>query len=229
LESFDAVMSAGYSVSLFTVWDGTIDQVWVKRRVGPGQEEIELTVPGAKPAIRNLHPIRGLDPVNCTPQLGESGTWSDRLPHFRMDFTPSSGDELQSEYVVAREDAPSALAAVSELGHRIAPLLQVSEIRTIARDDLWLSPAYDRDSVAIHFTWRPLAQPVQEALIEIEAALLPLNARPHWGKVFLAEATTIGPLYPRMADFRGLVARHDPDGTFRNAWLGRHVLGHRTF
>ena len=229
LESFDAVMSAGYSVSLFTVWDGTIDQVWVKRRVVPGQEEVELTLPGAKPAIRNLHPIRGLDPISCTPQLGEPGGWSDRLPHFRMDFTPSSGDELQTEYLVAREDAQAAVEAVSELGDRLAPLLQVSEIRTIARDNLWLSPAYGRDSVAIHFTWRPVPQRVQEALVEIEAALLPLNGRPHWGKVFRADATTIAPLYPRMADFRRLVARHDPEGAFRNAWLERHVLGRGTF
>ena len=228
LESFDAIMSAGYSVSLFTVWDGTIDQVWVKRRVVPGQEEVELTLPGAKPAIRNLHPIRGLDPINCTPQLGEPGGWSDVLPHFRMDFTPSSGDELQSEYLVAREDAQAALQAVSELGQRLAPLLQVSEIRTIARDDLWLSPAYGRDSVAIHFTWRPVPHRVQAALDEIEAALLPLNGRPHWGKVFLADATTIAALYPRMADFRELVARHDPEATFRNPWLERHVLGRGT-
>jgi alditol oxidase len=229
LESFDAIMSAGYSVSLFTVWDGTIDQVWVKRRVVAGQEEVELTLPGAKPAIQNLHPIRGLDPINCTPQLGEPGEWSDRLPHFRMDFTPSSGDELQTEYLVAREDAGAALEAVSELGDRLAPLLQVSEIRTIARDDLWLSPAYGRDSVAIHFTWRRVPQRVREALVEIEAALLSLNGRPHWGKVFLADAATIAPLYPRMADFRRLVARHDPEGAFRNAWLERHVLGRGTF
>lgn len=224
-ENFDDLTAAGYSVSLFTVWDGAVDQVWVKSRVVPGQQEVELALPGAKAAIRNLHPIRGLDPVNCTPQLGEPGLWCDRLPHFLMGFTPSNGDELQSEFLISREHATAALGAVNELGDRLRPLVQVCEIRTIAGDDLWLSPQYGRDTAAIHFTWRPEEHKVKRALVEVEAALSSFKARPHWGKVFLADATTLAPLYPRMRDFLRLVAQQDRRGVFRNSWLEKHVLG----
>ena len=108
---------------------------------------------GARPATVDRHPILGLDPVNCTPQLGRPGPWSARLPYFRMGFTPSAGEELQSEYLVAREHAGAAIEAVRALADRIRPVLHVCEIRTVAADRLWMSPQYGRDSVGIHFTW----------------------------------------------------------------------------
>ena len=84
----------------------------------------------------------GLSPDAATPQLGVAGPWHERLPHFRLDHTPSSGDELQTEYFVGREHAVAAFDAIDGLRDRIAPLLLVGEIRTIAADDLWLSPAF---------------------------------------------------------------------------------------
>jgi alditol oxidase len=180
---------------------------------------------GAAAATADRHPILGLDPVNCSSQLGAPGLWSERLPHFRLGFTPSSGEEIQSEYLVPRRHAVAAIEAVRSLADTFRALLQVSEIRTVAADRLWMSPQYGRDTIGIHFTWRPQQEAVELALVEIEAALTPLGARPHWGKVFLADAKTIAPLYERLHDFAALVQRTDPRGAFRNDWLDTRLLG----
>jgi xylitol oxidase len=225
IEHFDAINACGYSVSVFTRWDASVDQVWVKSRVGDAPEDIANELLGAVAATIERHPILGLDPVNCTPQLGVPGPWSDRLPHFRMGFTPSAGEELQSEYHLPREHAGAAIEALRGVASAIRPVLQVTELRTIAADRLWMSPQYQRDTVAVHFTWEREPDAVRRALVPVEAALAPFAARPHWGKLFLAEAEAIVPLYPRLADFRDLADRLDPRRAFRNAWLERHVLG----
>jgi xylitol oxidase len=223
-EHFDEITAGGYSVSVFTRWGQTVDQVWIKSRVtdAPEQERPELF--GAGAATVDRHPILGLDAVNCTPQLGVPGPWSDRLPHFRMGFTPSNGEEIQSEYHVARHDAEGAIRAVHALGETLRPVLQVSEIRTIAADELWMSPQYRRPSVALHFTWTREPDAVARVLVDLEAALGPFAARPHWGKAFRATAGDIGPRYERLPDFARLAQRLDPRGAFRNDWLERHVL-----
>lgn len=222
---FDAITALGHSVSVFTRWGGATDQVWVKSVVADAPEDAPDDLFGARPATVDRHPILGIDPENCTPQLGRPGPWSDRLPHFKMGFTPSAGDEIQSEFVVARGRAIDAIEAVRGLADRVAPVLQVTEIRTIAADALWLSPQYGQDTVAIHFTWKPDPGAVARVLEDVEAALAPYGARPHWGKTFLAGADAIAPLYERLPDFRALAERLDPRGAFRNAWLERHVLG----
>jgi alditol oxidase len=224
-EHFDEVTGAGYSVSLFTRWGGTVDQVWVKSRVTELPEQVRGDLFGAVPATVERHPILGIDPVNCTPQLGVPGPWSDRLPHFRMGFTPSSGQELQSEYHVPRRHAVPALEALRALGERIRPVLQVSELRTVAADGLWMSPQYGQDTMAVHFTWLPDPAGVERAIVELEANLAPFQARPHWGKLFGADAAAIARLYPRLGDFARLVGQLDPRGVFTNAWLRRWVLG----
>ncbi|MET0478934.1 MAG: D-arabinono-1,4-lactone oxidase [Actinomycetota bacterium] len=224
-ERFDEVTSAGYSVSLFTRWTATVDQVWVKSRVTEQPEEVRGDLLGAVPATADRHPILGIDPVNCTSQLGVPGPWSDRLPHFRMGFTPSSGEELQSEYHVPRRHAVPALQALLALGDRIRPVLQVSELRTVAADRLWMSPQHGQDTMAVHFTWLPDLAAVEPVLAAVETALDPFEARPHWGKLFLADAAAMARRYPRLPDFAGLAGRLDPRGVFINAWLRRHVLG----
>jgi xylitol oxidase len=195
--------------------------------VGDASEPARADLFGAVPATVDRHPILGLDAVNCTPQLGVPGLWSDRLPHFRMGFTPSSGQELQSEYLVPRRHASAAMQAVRALSGAVRPVLQVSEIRTVAADQLWMSPQYGRETVAIHFTWEPQHGAVERVLSDLERALAPFEARPHWGKVFLGDAATIAPLYERVPDFIGMVDRLDPRGAFANAWLKTRVLGRR--
>jgi xylitol oxidase len=221
----DAVFAAGDSVSVFTRWGETTDQVWVKSRVRDGREEVRAELFGAVAATVDRHPILGLDAVSCTPQLGVPGAWSDRLPHFRMGFTPSAGEEIQSEYLLPRSDAIAAIEAVRGVAEVVRPVLLVSEIRTVAADRLWMSGAHDRDTVAVHFTWRREPAAVRRALVALERALEPFGARPHWGKLFLAEAASVAPLYARVRDFSALAERLDPRGAFRNAWLERHVLG----
>jgi alditol oxidase len=209
---YDAITASGYSVSVFTLW-GESSQVWVKSR-DEGPHELL----GHAAATEDRHPIPGIDPVNCTAQRGIPGPWWDRLPHFRMGFTPSAGEELQSEFHLPREQAIAAIDAVRGLADRVRPVLQVSEIRTIAADRLWMSPQYERDTVAIHFTWNRDPEHVERVLADVEAALAPFDARPHWGKLFLS-----APAYPRSGDFLRLAARLDPGGKFRNAWFERHV------
>jgi xylitol oxidase len=180
---------------------------------------------GARPASRQLHPIAGAEPAACSAQLGVAGPWFERLPHFRPEFTPSAGEELQSEYLLARADAQAAIETVRSLAREIAPLLHVSEIRTVAGDELWMSPQQGRDTVALHFTWRRQQERVEELLGVLEDALAPLRPRPHWGKLFAADAADLRARYPRLADFARLLARLDRRGAFRNAWLERRVLG----
>ena len=207
-EHFDEITSAAYSVSVFTRWGADIDMVWLKSR---GEQRDELF--DATPATVDRHPIMELDPVNCTKQLGDPGPWWDRLPHFRMGFTPSAGDEIQSEYHVPREHAIDALTALRPLSAKIAARLQVTELRTVAADTLWMSPQHGRDTLGIHFTWKPVE--LDDLLREIEAALAPFRYRAHLGKQFVAAGD-----YDTRA-FGELARRYDPRGAFRNAWLER--------
>ena len=224
-ENFDEITSRGYSVSVFTRWGEAAGQVWVKSRVTDEPERVESDLFGAVPATVDRHPILEFDAAPCTPQLGRPGLWSDRLPHFRMGFTPSSGDELQAEYLLPRRYAVEAIEAVRALADGIRPILQVSEIRTVAADRLWMSTSYGEEAVGIHFTWKPEPEAVGEMLVRVEAALAPFGARPHWGKLFGADAVEIAPLYERLPDFVRLVERIDPRGAFRNPWLRARVLG----
>jgi xylitol oxidase len=216
------MLADGYSVSLFTDWKGLdANMAWLKRRA---DDPISGDWFGAHPADGPRHPVPGMPAANSTEQHGVPGPWHTRLPHFRMEFTPSSGEELQSEYHVARSDAPAAIDAVAAIREQIAPVLQVCEIRSIAADHLWLSPNFERDSVALHFTWIPDTDAVLPVVGAVEAQLAPLAARPHWGKVFTTAPASLRTLFPRLSDFASLVARFDPAGTFRNQWLDA-VLG----
>jgi alditol oxidase len=185
-DHFDEIQASGYSVSLFTDWQKQrVNEVWIKTRVGDGQPfAAKPEFFGAKLATRNLHPIAELSAENCTGQMGVPGPWYERLPHFRMGFTPSAGKELQSEYFVPRRNAVDAILAVERLRDQVTPHLMISEIRTIAADDLWMSTCYQRPSVAIHFTWKQDWPAVRRLLPVIEKELAPFQPRPHWGKLF---------------------------------------------
>ncbi|WP_405071682.1 FAD-binding protein [Kribbella sp. NBC_01510] len=217
---FAAVMGSAYSVSAFTDWVDPDVMVWRKQR---GHEPIEPTWLGAKVADGPRHPIKAMPADYATQQGGIPGPWHERLPHFRLEFTPSNGDELQSEYFVPRERAAEAFDALRALGNQFAPVIQVSEIRTIAADDLWLSPSQGRDTVALHFTWIQDEAAVRPVLAALEEAIAPLDARPHWGKVFVADAATLRQRYPKVPDFIALAAKYDPAGKFRNPYLDTYL------
>ncbi len=220
-DNFDEITASAYSVSLFTRWqNGIIDQVWLKS----SHSRPAAPFFGAPVAEDARHPVPGQDPSFTSQQLGVGGSWQHRLPHFRLEFTPSSGDELQSEYFVAREDAVAALRAVHELGELLAPALQIAEIRTVAADELWTSPFYQQDRVALHFTWISDRAVVDPVVAELERVLAPFDAVPHWAKLFLTAPDRLAELHPRLADFAALTRKFDPDGTFANDFVRRFVL-----
>ena len=218
VDNVEAITGAAYSVSCFTRWQGdTADMVWLKSLADAPRQRGDFF--GARPADHPIHPIASIDPTPCTPQLGLPGPWYDRLPHFRMDFMPSVGAELQSEYFVPRADAAAALTALKQVQHQFAGPLLVSEIRTQAADDLWLSMNHQRDSLAFHFTWQPDWEAVRQVLPVIEAALSPFGVRPHWGKLFTMAPAEVISRYWRFNDFRALAWRYDPEGKFRNPFV----------
>lgn len=226
-DHLETIMSAAYSVCLFTDWqDERFTQVWVKHRVekerGAGMAAEFF---GATPASTPLHPISSMSPVSCTAQMGIPGPWYERLPHFRMDFTPSSGEELQSEYFVPQRHALAAIKSVARMSKHISPQLLVSEIRTVAADTLWMSPCYGEACMSIHFTWVKNWEKVRQVLPLIEEQLAPFQARPHWGKLFTMQPAQLQSLYARLPEFRALAESLDPHGKFRNKFLDTYVFG----
>jgi alditol oxidase len=223
----EEIFAEGYSVSLFTDWQNhTINQVWVKRQVEAGSTpKFEPELHGARLATKRLHPLAGHSAESCTEQLGIPGPWFDRLPHFRIGATPSSGAELQTEYLLPRNRGYEAMLAVEQLRDQVTPHLFISEVRTIAADELWMSTAYQRPSIGIHFTWKPQWPAVKKVLPLIEEKLAPFGARPHWGKLFTMSSPQIKPLYTKLAAYEDLLAKHDPQAKFRNAYLDTNLYG----
>ena len=221
IEHFDDIVGAGYSVCLFTDWrEPRINQVWLKLRDAWTPDP---SWHGSVRADVARHPVPGMPVANCTEQNGVAGPWHERLPHFRLEFTPSSGEELQSEYFVPRERAREALTAVRSINHLVSPVLQITEIRTIAADELWLSPHYRRDTVAIHFTWAKDLDGVPPVMAAVEEVLEPFDARPHWGKMFGIAPEIVRGLYDRLPDFQRLRRKFDPTGKFGNELIERYL------
>jgi len=220
-EHFDEITSAAHSVSLFTDLRGPRFNAWLKS-TDPQPRRGDFF--GATPADGPRHPVPDGPGRNSTQQLGVPGPWHKRLAHFRLQYTPSNGEEIQSEYFVPRSAAGQALAVLADLAPVLAPVLRVCEVRTIAADHLWLSPAYRQDCVALHFTWRDEPDALAQVLPLLEERLLELSVRPHWGKVFAMPAERFAPTYPRLGDFRDLAARLDPAGVFANDFLRSTVL-----
>jgi alditol oxidase len=233
-DHFAEIMASGYSVSLFTDWRAPrLTQLWIKSLVEANPHAIATTsvTPAppiadepwftATPAPAARNPVPGVAADSCTEQLGVPGPWFQRLPHFRPDFTPSAGDELQSEWLLPAEHAVPALHALRQIADRIAAAVRVCEVRRVAADDLWLSMAYRQDSVAFHFTWTPDTAAVLPVVTDIERQLAPFGPRPHWGKIFTTPAAELYDRYERLPDFLELARHYDPAGKFRNAYTAR--------
>ena len=224
--NFDAILSAGYSVSLFTDYKtDKVNQVWIKSRMDAQPwTEAPAEFFGAQKADRDIHPIIDISAENCTEQMGVPGPWYDRLPHFKMEFTPSSGKELQTEYFVPRDRALEAIQAIHGIADQVSPLLMISEIRTIAADNFWMSPCYQQDSVTIHFTWEQDMEALQQLLPTLEATLEPFGAKPHWGKIFGYTGEELAAKYSQIDAFRDLLTEVDPSGKFRNEFLDQYIF-----
>ena len=225
-DHFDAIESGAYSISLFTNWQNQrFSEVWIKSRTEAGQAfNATPEFFGAKLATKNLHPIIELSAENCTEQMGVPAPWYERLPHFKMGFTPSAGKELQTEYFVPRQNAVEAILAVERLRDQVSPHLMISEIRMIAADDLWMSPCYKQPCTTIHFTWQQDWPAVSKLLPIIERELAPFKARPHWGKLFATSPAVLKSIYTRLPDFLQLSKEFDPQGKFRNDFLNTNIF-----
>jgi xylitol oxidase len=223
--NLETIFASGYSVSLFTDWQKhQATQVWIKRRLQAGEaHQWPQEFYNAKLATKKLHPLTDHPAENCTEQQGIPGPWYERLPHFRMNFTPSSGQELQAEYLVPFERGYEAILAVEKLRDKITPHLFITELRTIAADQLWMSTAYERLSLAIHFTWKPEWPAVRQVLPQIEAALEPFGARPHWGKLFTLAPERLQSRYARLGEFKQMLAKRDAVGKFRNEFVNTNL------
>ena len=226
--NFNAIVSSGYSVSLFTDWKNkNINEVWIKSRVEEGSDPVEFAPEffGARLATKNMHPVEEQSAENCTEQMGVPGPWFERMPHFKMGFTPSTGKELQAEYFVPIEHAYEAIMAVEKLHEKITPHLFISEIRTVAADNLWMSPCYKKACVAIHTTWKQEWDTVINLLPLMEEQLAPFNPRPHWAKLFTLAPAVLQSRIEKIADFKQLLNQHDPKGKFRNEFLDANLFG----
>ena len=223
-DHFAEIMSAGYSVSLFTDWQtDSINQVWIKRQGSSAAPAAPKEFFGATLATRNVHPIIEISAENCTEQMSVAGPWYDRLPHFKMDFTPSSGEELQAEYFVSISNAVAALKDVYSLSKQIGPLLMISEIRTIAADHFWMSPCFEQNSVAIHFTLKQDTPGVLDLLPLIEQKLEKYSVRPHWGKLFTTRTADLQSRYPKHSEFIKLAKSFDPRGKLENNFVKNFI------
>jgi xylitol oxidase len=229
-DHFGAISASGYSVSMFTDWrTSRLSQLWVKRQVEdpvrpvPPAELTDAPWFTATPAPADRNPVPGLAADACTPQRGVPGRWHERLPHFRPGFTPSSGDELQSEFLLPVACAVPAIHALREISDQLARVVRICEFRVVAADDLWLSMSYRQDSVAFHFTWIPDLASVLPVVTLMEQRLAPFAPRPHWGKVFTATPEFLHASYPRLTDFLALARHYDPAGKFRNAYTARYL------
>lgn len=231
LANWSAVTGSAYSVSVFTTFQGeNTHQIWVKRRVDSDVAEFDFVALGGRESLVPLHPLPDVLPDaltgehSTTVQLRQPGPWNERLPHFRSEFQPSHGDEIQSEYLIPAGHAVPAIEALRGISDLFAPLLYISELRTIAADAAWLSPSQGRDSLAIHFTWKQRPAEILAVLPRIEEALAPFDPRPHWGKVSKMPRERLRLAYPRLDDFAALAGRVDPLGKFRNSFLDRAVF-----
>jgi alditol oxidase len=222
--NFDAIEASGYSVSLFTDWKNkNVNEVWIKSRAESNDAAAAPELFGAKLAAQNMHPIETESAENCTDQMGMPGPWYERMPHFKMGFKPSAGKELQSEFFVPIEHAYDAMMAIEKLNSTITPHLFISEIRTIAADDLWMSPCYKQTCVALHTTWKQ-EDAVMNLIPLIEEQLMPFNYRPHWAKLFTISPRILQSRYEKLNDFKALIHQYDPNGKFRNEFIDKNLF-----
>ena len=226
-KNFLEIMSAGYSVSLFTDWKNkTINEVWIKNRIEKDNATVAMPSEfyGAKMATKNMHPVENLGAENCTEQLGIPGPWHERMPHFKMGFMPSAGEELQAEYFIPIEHGFAAIMAMEALSEKISPHLFISEIRAVAADDLWTSPCYKQPCAVLHTTWKQ-EDIVMDLLPLVEKQLAPFNPRPHWAKLFTIAPSVLQSRIEKLDDFKQLLQQYDPTGKFRNEFIDANIFG----
>jgi len=225
-ENFDDVFDKSYSVSYFSNWKkNSTGQIWMKFLDNNNFPQLPSVWLDGNIANANQHPVKVNDPSPCTDQMGVSGKWLYRLPHFKLDSSPASGDEVQTEYLVDRAYVSHYIDELSNIGDEIAARVYATEIRTIKADDLWLSGAHGRQTVGFHFTWKK-SDSLQTFLPKIEEILGNHNGRPHWGKLFSTPRENLIGRYPKYSNFEDLLKKYDPNKKFRNSFINRYFINY---
>jgi xylitol oxidase len=225
-ENFDAVFDKAYSVSYFSNWKKiSTGQIWMKFLDDSNLPQLPTQWLNGNIATAKQHPVKVNDPSPCTDQMGISGKWLYRLPHFKLDSSPASGDEVQTEYLVDRSHVSEYMSELLSIGDEIADRVYAAEIRTIKSDDLWLSGAYGRQTVGFHFTWKK-SDSLATFLPKIEEILGKHDGRPHWGKLFSTSQEELSSRYPKYSSFEGLLKKYDPSKKFRNSFIDRYFINY---
>ena len=225
-ENFDAVFDKAYSVSYFSNWKKiSTGQIWMKFLDDSNLLQLPTQWLNGNIATAKQHPVKVNDPSPCTDQMGISGKWLYRLPHFKLDSSPASGDEVQTEYLVDRSHVSEYMSELLSIGDEIADRVYAAEIRTIKSDDLWLSGAYGRQTVGFHFTWKK-SDSLATFLPKIEEILGKHDGRPHWGKLFSTSQEELSSRYPKYSSFEGLLKKYDPSKKFRNSFIDRYFINY---
>ena len=217
------------SVSLFTDWRGHGLRAGLAQAPGPSRRRVRAAGrrSTARPAATGPIGTRsgGMPADACTEQLGVPGPWHERLPHFRHGLHAERRRRSCRPSTCCRARTRSTRCrAVDALRDRIAPLLQVSEIRTVAADDLWLSPAYGARSrgAALHLAARLAGGRAGAAGARGRARAV--RAAAALGQALDDGAGRRCRRVSAVAGVRALLERFDPDGTFRNDYVRRMVL-----
>ncbi|WP_042347496.1 D-arabinono-1,4-lactone oxidase [Bacillus massiliigorillae] len=92
------------------------------------------------------------------------------------------------------------------------------ECRTVKGDEIWLSPAYNRDSFYIAFHMYK-GMPYEEYFYDMEQIMKKYEGRPHWGKMHKRSNRELRDLYPKFTDFQIIRNELDPKGIFLNDYL----------
>ncbi|WP_194836035.1 D-arabinono-1,4-lactone oxidase [Nocardia sp. XZ_19_369] len=141
---------------------------------------------------------------------------------YRVFASPRLIRFTEMEYAIPREHSAAAIREIKELSTRFDTPMPI-EVRWVAPDDAFLSPATGRDTcyIAVH-QYRGMAyEPYFRAC---EAVFDKYNGRPHWGKRHFQTADTLRGRYPDWDRFAEVRRRFDPKGRFSNGYLNR-VLG----
>ena len=130
----------------------------------------------------------------------------------------------KAEFAVPAAAGPACMQEIRALMQEKHPAVQWPvEYRTLAADDSWLSPAYQRESVTISIH-QAVDLPYAAFFADVEAIFRNYRGRPHWGKLHSLTAADFVALYPRWNDFLAVRQELDPTGCFVNEHLQR-ILG----
>ncbi|MGW6120680.1 D-arabinono-1,4-lactone oxidase [Nocardia sp. NPDC055165] len=186
-----------------------INDILIANHVYDGMCKLGRRIPAAIPLIHRAATL-----------AGSNNRQVDRS--YRVFSTPRLVKFNEMEYAIPRAHAAEAIREILALGRQFGTPMPI-EVRWVAPDDAFLSPAGGRDTcyIAVHqyqgMVWEPYFR-------ACEAVFDAYDGRPHWGKRHFQTAETLRSRYPDWDRFTAVRRRFDPTGVFANDYVHR-VLG----